>query len=220
MSVKNPPTPKQFAPPSSGPKSVKKPVSSGTNGTATASASTSSSAPSDSATALVAKPTPKHKEVMDNLLRDMGITLYDPQLPAAMLDVAHKVTKRILSEAHAVSDYAGKKQVDSGDVKFGIQAFDDSFKAKRPTRQFMMDLAFEKNSHPLPPIRQNFGLKLPNDRFCQVQPNFRFKGPPKKTPAAPTRFVAVPSQPGGAQFSSGSVASSLLGKRRADDDYD
>lgn len=37
-----------------------------------------------------------------------------------------------------------------------------------------MDLAAQKNSQPLTPMRQNFGLRLPNDRFCQVQPNFEF----------------------------------------------
>lgn len=37
-----------------------------------------------------------------------------------------------------------------------------------------MDLAAQKNSQPLGPMRQNFGLRLPNDRFCQVQPNFEF----------------------------------------------
>lgn len=37
-----------------------------------------------------------------------------------------------------------------------------------------MDLAAQKNSQPLAPLRQNFGLRLPNDRFCQVQPNYEF----------------------------------------------
>jgi len=36
----------------------------------------------------------------------------------------------------------------------------------------MNDLAQEKNSQPLPQIRQNYGLRLPNDRFCQLQSNF------------------------------------------------
>ena len=35
-------------------------------------------------------------------------------------------------------------------------------------------MAFERNRQALPPIRQNFGLRLPNDRFCQVQPNFEY----------------------------------------------
>lgn len=41
-----------------------------------------------------------------------------------------------------------------------------------------MDLATQKNNQPLLPIRQNYGLRLPNDRFCQVQPNFVFNDKP------------------------------------------
>lgn len=123
MSVKNPPTPKQFATPSSVSK-PKKPAPSGTNGTSSATGAQPGAATgSDSNATLIAKPTPKHKDVMESLLRDMGVTLYDQQLPATMLDVAHKVTKKILNEAHAVSGYSGKKHIDSEDVKFGIQTF-------------------------------------------------------------------------------------------------
>jgi hypothetical protein len=35
-------------------------------------------------------------------------------------------------------------------------------------------MAAEKNALPLPQIRQDYGLRLPNDRFCQVQPNFAY----------------------------------------------
>ena len=36
----------------------------------------------------------------------------------------------------------------------------------------LAEIAAEKNSQPLPQIRQNYGLRLPNDRFCQLQPNY------------------------------------------------
>jgi histone H3/H4 len=130
------------------------------------------------------KATAKHKEIVEGIMRDMGINLYDPALPVQLLDVAHKVTRQILSEAKEVAEYSGKKTLDADDVKFGIQTFEDGFKAKRPSRQFMMELATEKNAQPLPPIKQNFGLRLPNDRFCQVQPNYKFKGVPKRTAPA------------------------------------
>jgi len=35
-------------------------------------------------------------------------------------------------------------------------------------------MAAEKNASRLPQIRQDYGLRLPNDRFCQVQPNFAY----------------------------------------------
>lgn len=51
---------------------------------------------------------------------------------------------------------------------------EEKFQPNRPSKMFLMDLAAQKNSQPLLPIRQNYGLRLPNDRFCQVQPNFVF----------------------------------------------
>jgi hypothetical protein len=44
----------------------------------------------------------------------------------------------------------------------------------------MAELAAEKNAQPLPPIRQNYGLRLPNDRFCQLQQNYVHVGDGKQ----------------------------------------
>ncbi|VDO66729.1 unnamed protein product [Heligmosomoides polygyrus] len=41
--------------------------------------------------------------------------------------------------------------------------------------------AADRNAQPLPQIRHNFGLKLPNDRFCLLQPNVEWRGSERST---------------------------------------
>ena len=57
---------------------------------------------------------------------------------------------------------------------FKFKLSDERYKPISPEKGFLKDLSAAKNLQPLPPIRQNFGLRLPNDRFCQVQPNYAF----------------------------------------------
>ncbi len=45
----------------------------------------------------------------------------------------------------------------------------------------LVELASKKNAQQLPPVKP-FGLRLPNDRFCQVQPNYSFDPPPEMLP--------------------------------------
>ena len=102
----------------------------------------------------------------------MGIKNYEPQIVMQMTDLAHSLTKHILLEAQALSEFAGKSQIDRSDVEFAIKSCQEKFCPNRPSKMFLMELAAQKNNQPLLPIRQNYGLRLPNDRFCQVQPNF------------------------------------------------
>uniref|UniRef100_A0A915E1M5 Cell division protein kinase 5 n=1 Tax=Ditylenchus dipsaci TaxID=166011 RepID=A0A915E1M5_9BILA len=117
---------------------------------------------------------PHSAEVLKKMFREVGIKDYEPQLILQMSDLAHSLTKQILVEARSLSEFADKKQIDRSDVEFAIQSIQEKFKPNRPSKLFLMELAAQKNAEPLPPLRQNFGLRLPNDRFCQLQPNFAF----------------------------------------------
>ncbi|VDK55028.1 unnamed protein product [Cylicostephanus goldi] len=51
----------------------------------------------------------------------------------------------------------------------------------KPNRADLLKMACERNAQPLPQIRHNFGLKLPNDRFCLLQPNVEWRGSDRTT---------------------------------------
>lgn len=55
----------------------------------------------------------------------------------------------------------------------------------------LMDLAKIKNTTPLPLIRSASGLRLPPDRFCLTQPNYKLqfsKKTPMLNPTTPLRL--------------------------------
>uniref|UniRef100_F1LEF7 Transcription initiation factor TFIID subunit 9B n=2 Tax=Ascaris suum TaxID=6253 RepID=F1LEF7_ASCSU len=113
--------------------------------------------------------------VVQNVLKEMGVTDYEPRVVSQLLEFAYRYTIDLLEDARSVSEHAGKKQIDETDVQFAIDNAASAWRGARPDRQFMLELAEQKNSIPLPAIRQNFGMRLPNDRFCLVQPNMQWK---------------------------------------------
>uniref|UniRef100_A0A914MKJ1 Uncharacterized protein n=1 Tax=Meloidogyne incognita TaxID=6306 RepID=A0A914MKJ1_MELIC len=111
-------------------------------------------------------------ELMNQMCKEAGIQECQPQLLLQMCDMAYSLTKNVLVEARSVADFSGKKFVEKSDVDFALKTFNEKYCKDRPPIALMNDLAQEKNSQPLPQIRQNYGLRLPNDRFCQLQSNF------------------------------------------------
>ncbi|OZC08462.1 transcription initiation factor IID, subunit [Onchocerca flexuosa] len=117
---------------------------------------------------------PHDAQVMEAILKDMEVTDYEPRVISQMLEFAYRYTAEILEDARSISEHAGKKQIDESDVQFAIDNA-GFWKSERPSRQLLVELAEQKNAVPLPPIRQNYGLRLPNDRFCLIQPNMGWK---------------------------------------------
>nr|CAD2194282.1 unnamed protein product [Meloidogyne enterolobii] len=115
---------------------------------------------------------PHLMELMNQMCKEAGIQDCQPQLLLQMCDMAYSLTKNVLVEARSVADFSGKKFVEKSDVDFALKTFNEKYCKDRPPIALMNDLAQEKNSQPLPQIRQNYGLRLPNDRFCQLQSNF------------------------------------------------
>jgi len=119
--------------------------------------------------------TPRDAQVMSAILRDMGVTEHEPRVISQMLDLAYRYSTQLLSEAKAISEHAGKKMIDAEDVRLAIDNERDRSMLGTVPRQLLLELADEKNSVPLPPLKQSAGLRLPNDRFCLLQPNYRWK---------------------------------------------
>ncbi|VDK76575.1 unnamed protein product [Litomosoides sigmodontis] len=117
---------------------------------------------------------PHDAQVMEAILKEMGVADYEPRVISQMLEFAYRYTAEILEDARSISEHAGKKQIDEADVQFAIDNT-GFWKSERPSRQLLVEFAEQKNAVPLPAIRQNYGLRLPSDRFCLVQPNVGWK---------------------------------------------
>ena len=106
----------------------------------------------------------------------------------------------ILDDAKIYSSHAKKATVDADDVRLAIQCRADQSFTSPPPRDFLLDIARQRNQTPLPLIKPYSGPRLPPDRYCLTAPNYRLKSLQKKAPA-PAGRITVP------RLSVGSVSS-------------
>ena len=83
----------------------------------------------------------------------------------------------LLEDARAFSNHAGKKSIDSEDIKMAIKSKVDFSFTTTPPRDLLMEISKSKNKNPLPPIKYHAGIRLPHDRFCLYGQNFMLKTP-------------------------------------------
>ncbi|EDL14058.1 TAF9B RNA polymerase II, TATA box binding protein (TBP)-associated factor, isoform CRA_c [Mus musculus] len=122
------------------------------------------------------------KRVMAQILKDMGITEYEPRVINQMLEFAFRYVTTILDDAKIYSSHAKKPTVDADDVRLAIQCRADQSFTSPPPRDFLLDIARQKNQTPLPLIKPYAGPRLPPDRYCLTAPNYRLKSLVKKGP--------------------------------------
>ncbi|CAD6185986.1 unnamed protein product [Caenorhabditis auriculariae] len=104
------------------------------------------------------------------ILEDCGIEEYDQRVIGILTDAQVACATRIMEMVDAITKHENKPQADVNDVQTAVEIL-GLFKNNLPDRQRQIQLGAERNAQALPTIRHNFGLKLPNDRFCQLQPN-------------------------------------------------
>ncbi|CAO2623331.1 Transcription initiation factor TFIID subunit 9B, partial [Lemmus lemmus] len=128
------------------------------------------------------KNAPRDALVMAQILKDMGITEYEPRVINQMLEFAFRYVTTILDDAKIYSSHAKKPTVDADDVRLAIQCRADQSFTSPPPRDFLLDIARQKNQTPLPLIKPYAGPRLPPDRYCLTAPNYRLKSLIKKGP--------------------------------------
>ncbi|KAF3828795.1 hypothetical protein GH733_004701 [Mirounga leonina] len=144
--------------------------------------------------------TGKDALVMAQILKDMGITEYEPRVINQMLEFAFRCVTTIMDDAKIYSSHAKKPNVGADDVRLAIQCRADQSFTSPPPRNFLLDIARQKNQTPLPLIKPYAGPRLPPERYCLTAPNYRLKSLIKK---GPNQGRVVP------QLSVGAVGSDL-----------
>ncbi|NWH35760.1 TAF9 factor, partial [Chloropsis hardwickii] len=119
------------------------------------------------------KSAPKDAQVMAQILKDMGITEYEPRVINQMLEFAYSERGR----AGRARGNPGRSGEGHGDVAVSLQ--------------FLLDIARQKNQTPLPLIKPYSGPRLPPDRYCLTAPNYRLKSLQKKVSSTAGR-ITVP----------------------------
>ena len=140
------------------------------------------------------KAIPKDGQVMISILKDMGITDYEPRVINQMLEFSYRSFSRlialivcmididicryvttILEDARIYSHHAKKKAVDVEDVKLSVSMQAEQNFTSPPPRQSLLQLAHTKNLAQLPQPHNKHGLRLPPDRHCLTNCNYKLK---------------------------------------------
>ncbi len=126
-------------------------------------------------------PMPKDAAVMTSVLRDMGVTDFEPRVVNQLLEFSYRYVTEALEDARALSAHARKKAVDLEDVRLAVRMRAEQGATSPPSREVLLDVAREKNSAPLPVPKATCGLRLPPDRHCLTACNYKIrsaKAPP------------------------------------------
>lgn len=112
---------------------------------------------------------------MISILRDLGIQDYDPGVLTQMLEFSYRYISNILEDARVYSNHARKRMVDLEDVKLAVQVNTEQTVTGAPTREVLLDLAQSRNNTQLPLVKPGVGLRLPPDRHCLTNTNYRLR---------------------------------------------
>jgi len=150
---------------------------------------------------------PKDAQVMASILRDMGITEWEPRVINQLLEFAYNYVTTVLDDAKMLSSHAKKKTIDVEDVRLAVQMYTDKNVTSPPTRDVLLEVARVKNATTLPIPKPTSGLRLPPDRFCLTSCNFKLKSN-KKQQQPPVR--PGPYYYGSAAATASTAASMLM----------
>ncbi|OAK97500.1 TFIID-31kDa-domain-containing protein [Phaeosphaeriaceae sp. SRC1lsM3a] len=156
-------------------------LSNATSTTAAATASFPSTSLQDAGTSK----RPRDARLIHMILANMGVHAYTERVPLQLLDFAYRYTSSILSDAQSYEPPAPNNPTGGSKKRTAAAAAgeDDSgvslnalrtavsaraasqFSATLP-KEFLMEVASERNRIALPRVEREFGIRLPPERYC------------------------------------------------------
>ncbi|KAF9289835.1 Transcription initiation factor TFIID subunit 9 [Mortierella alpina] len=118
-------------------------------------------------------PQPRDAKVISLILQSLSVEDAEQKVIHQLLEFAHRYTTDVFQDALLYSEHAGRTEVGLDDVRLAIQGrVNHSFTAP-PPKEFLLELAEEKNKVPLPLIPEKYGIRLPHERHCLTAVNFQ-----------------------------------------------
>ncbi|XP_076662574.1 TBP-associated factor 9 [Halictus rubicundus] len=123
---------------------------------------------------------PKDAQVIMSIMKDMGITDYEPKVINQLLEFTYRYVTCILDDSRIYANHAKKKFIDLDDVRLAVKMQLERTFTNPPPRDVLVDVARAKNNIPLPFVKPSNGLRLPPDRYCLNATNYKLRNAPKK----------------------------------------
>ncbi|KXJ78998.1 hypothetical protein RP20_CCG002551 [Aedes albopictus] len=125
---------------------------------------------------------PKDAQVIMSILKELGVSDYEPRVINQLLEFTYRYVTCILDDAKVFANHARKKVIELDDVKLATQMILDKAFTSPPPRDVLLEIARNRNNIPLPLIKTHCGLRLPPDRYCLSACNYKLRAvqQPKK----------------------------------------
>ncbi|XP_063977733.1 transcription initiation factor TFIID subunit 9 isoform X2 [Diachasmimorpha longicaudata] len=159
------------------------------------------------------KHVPKDAQVIMSIMKDMGITDYEPKVINQLLEFTYRYITCILDDSKIYANHAKKKFIDLEDVRLAVKMQLDRTFTNPPPRDVLLDVAKSKNNIPLPFVKPNNGLRLPPDRYCLNSANYRVKSFTKKQSTSKVPALVGNSLSGSSRLKGDSNKSMSIVKR-------
>ncbi|KAG0006806.1 Transcription initiation factor TFIID subunit 9B [Modicella reniformis] len=111
--------------------------------------------------------------VISLILQSLAVEDAEQKVIHQLLEFAHRYTTDVFQDALLYSEHAGRTEVVLDDVKLAIQGRVNHSFTSPPPKEFLLELAEEKNKVPLPLIPEKYGIRLPHERHCLTAVNFQ-----------------------------------------------
>ncbi|KAG0368057.1 Transcription initiation factor TFIID subunit 9 [Gamsiella multidivaricata] len=118
-------------------------------------------------------PQPRDAKVISLILQSLSVEDAEQKVIHQLLEFAHRYTTDVFQDALLYSEHAGRTEVGLDDVKLAIQGRVNHSFTSPPPKEFLLELAEEKNKVPLPLIPEKYGIRLPHERHCLTTVNFQ-----------------------------------------------
>ncbi|KAK4518269.1 protein phosphatase 2A structural subunit [Mucor velutinosus] len=128
---------------------------------------------------------PRDARIVSLILQSLGVEDYDPKVVHQLLEFAHRYTSDVFQDSLIYAEHAGKSDLDLDDIQLAIQGRVNHSFTTPPPKEFLLELAQEKNKQPLPLIPEKYGIRLPVDKHCLTGINFSIV-PDAPPPPRPT----------------------------------
>ncbi|KAJ2960869.1 hypothetical protein NQZ79_g3876 [Umbelopsis isabellina] len=133
---------------------------------------------------------PRDAKIISLLLQSHGVHDFDPKVVHQLLEFAHRYTSDVFQDALVYAEHAGRQDIDLADVQLAVQGRVSHSFTGPPPREFLLELAQEKNKVPLPLIPEKYGIRLPHEKHCLTAINFQVL---PNAPPPPKNLVNKPS---------------------------
>lgn len=118
---------------------------------------------------------PKDAQVIMSILKELGVSDYEPRVINQLLEFTYRYVTCILDDAKVFANHARKKVIELDDVKLATQMILDKAFTSPPPRDVLLEIARNRNNIPLPLIKTHCGLRLPPDRYCLSACNYKLR---------------------------------------------